>query len=680
MPRAVCITTHVASIDVTTTGYPGRPLESESHIRLLKILPGRLACSLSCELIHASIDQTPPYEAVSYVWGDPEPQNTIFCNGRDLDVGRSLGSALYRLRFYENERLLWIDAICIDQGSVQEKNAQLPLMRKIYQQAKEVLIWIGPEDDGRETAMSLIPNLIDVYNTHKSMRDIHEQEQEQKSGQDWASRVVEEIKREMLERTSTKVTRNGLILDAEEERAGLPPLHSPKWECLNALYNAPWFHRVWTIQEMIVAENVELVYGESSCSWDHFCYAAYCMERSLLPSAPVHCRNAVWLDFQRSQFHKEGSLSLLTLLNECHERHATQQHDKVYALLGLVENQEDIYKEHSLLKPDYGLAVETVYRRLAVHSLTVQREPNILRAVHQTRVHTGLPTWVPDWSGARPKPFLSAVHTWYRAGGDIEGTTLPTATLFASDQNVLIVKGKLYDTILRVGSAMAIQGDDPSSGWTSFQERYRECHQCLAVLTLCWREWRELARIDEEIPYPGTNESRENAYWRTLIGDSSSDDFAAPADAGYRYNYKQWRNHMRRAQQGFFSGPSAADWAASPDVGHLPMPDADIVAVLQGRMNDPYFKSFYERNISAAALLRFAITAKGYFALMPSIAEPGDAICVVPGVKTPMLLRRDLDTPDELYNLLGACFVHGIMNGEALGDSDQLTFRDIMIK
>src|SRR5271170_7680618 len=53
------------------------------------------------------------------------------------------------------------------------------------------------------------------------------------------------------------------------------------------------------------------------------------------------------------------------------------------------------------------------------------------------------------------------------------------------------------------------------------------------------------------------------------------------------------------------------------------LPDARC---LHGRMNDPYFKSFYERNIRAAALLRFAITAKGYFALMPSIASPGDTI------------------------------------------------------
>lgn len=101
-----------------------------------------------------------------------------------------------------------------------------------------------------------------------------------------------------------------------------------------------------------------------------------------------------------------------------------------------------------------------------------------------------------------------------------------------------------------------------------------------------------------------------------------------------------------------------------------------LMAVLYGWMDDSYFKSFYERNVRAAVLRR---RSQGYFALTPPIACAGDTICVVPGVKTPMLLRRDLNALDECYNLLGACFVHGIRNGEAVGDSDRPAFRDIMI-
>jgi hypothetical protein len=660
---------------MTSIRFIYAPLESESHIRLLNILPGRLASAFVCKLIHVPINQSSRYEALSYVWGEQTQQDTIDCNDRLLDVGKALSSALYRLRLYETERLLWIDAICIDQSNILEKNLQLPLMGRIYQQAEQVIVWLGPETAGCKLALSMIASLIDVYNAHKVMRELHEEEKKQKSEQDGAGNIQEYIEKTLEERTSTKVTRHGLMLHLTEDRCRLPGVTSSKWEYLNAIFDAQWFHRVWTIQEMIVAEKVEVVFGDQACSWEHFFYAAYCMGNSLLPMAPVQWQHTMWLDFNRIHFRDEGSLSLLMLLNECHQRRATDQHDRVYALLGLVANQADIYNEGSLLKPDYGLPVDEVYRRVAVHFLMVQQQPDILRAVYPTRVHEKLPSWVPDWNSARPKPILSAINSWYRAGGDLEDKALYKITSHPSDPNILLITRRFYDTIASIGSCMGPEKPEIISEVIDPDLEYERSRQYLTTHVRCWREWQHLARVTENINYPGTNEPRENAYWRTLIGDCS-DDFSKPADDGYRYNYKQWRNHMRRAREGFFTNPTADEWAASTKGEML---DAEAMGVIHGQAGDPYFKSFYNRNVRAAAELCFAVTTQGYFALVSPQANLGDAVCVIPGVKTPLLLRKVNNSIDEHFRLLGACFVHGLMNAEALEDFQESETKKIAI-
>ncbi|PVH74537.1 heterokaryon incompatibility, partial [Cadophora sp. DSE1049] len=99
---------------------------------------------IECSLFAISVTTPPRYEALSYTWGPPSPpseQQYILCDGKKLPVTENCISALYHLRKKYSNRLLWIDAICIDQTNVEEASQQVQIMGQIYQNAAEVIVW-----------------------------------------------------------------------------------------------------------------------------------------------------------------------------------------------------------------------------------------------------------------------------------------------------------------------------------------------------------------------------------------------------------------------------------------------------------------------------------------------------------------------------------------------------------
>jgi Heterokaryon incompatibility protein (HET) len=83
------------------------------------------------------------YEALSYVWGDPLIRENIELDGVEFQVTTNLHAALRHLRWVTRPRLLWIDAVCINQTNPAERSKQVSLMTEIYKHAKQVIIWLG---------------------------------------------------------------------------------------------------------------------------------------------------------------------------------------------------------------------------------------------------------------------------------------------------------------------------------------------------------------------------------------------------------------------------------------------------------------------------------------------------------------------------------------------------------
>jgi hypothetical protein len=103
-------------------------------------------------------DYEPRYEALSYCWGDPKRQHTVYIEspsleGEDLSgpaifslsIGHSLYEALKHLRRADEPRVVWADAVCINQADLEERSAQVKRMAAIYSLAHRVVVWAGLE-------------------------------------------------------------------------------------------------------------------------------------------------------------------------------------------------------------------------------------------------------------------------------------------------------------------------------------------------------------------------------------------------------------------------------------------------------------------------------------------------------------------------------------------------------
>jgi len=105
------------------------------------------AAPIQCQLFNYSLQEAGKrphlYEALSYVWGDPDKTRPIYIDSYHFDVTENLHAALSRLRDRYLERIVWVDAVCINQTDQQEKGYQIQSMAKIYGHANRVIVWLG---------------------------------------------------------------------------------------------------------------------------------------------------------------------------------------------------------------------------------------------------------------------------------------------------------------------------------------------------------------------------------------------------------------------------------------------------------------------------------------------------------------------------------------------------------
>jgi hypothetical protein len=140
--------------------YSSLPPEGD-NIRLLRLLPNEdEAAPLQCKLHNYSLQKlgtrTHLYKALSYIWGDEHKPKSISIDEHDLPVTVNLHAALSRLRDRSFERIIWVDAVCINQKNEQEKEQQIQYMAKIYAQANRVVVWLGEAADNSDQALEEI--------------------------------------------------------------------------------------------------------------------------------------------------------------------------------------------------------------------------------------------------------------------------------------------------------------------------------------------------------------------------------------------------------------------------------------------------------------------------------------------------------------------------------------------
>ena len=183
-----------------------------NEIRLITLAPGKWSDPIECSLQVVSLDGNPTYEALSYVWGNASLRNWIRLKNSNFDVSKSLEVALRHLRHEDLERVMWIDAICINQSDDAEKSEQVKKMRLIYARTSHLIIWVGEASEDSDLGM-------------RTLKHIGE---ELKEGPSWEADLANV----------------SLIRDMPEAIESFDP---KPWVAINRLFRRSWFERIWVL-------------------------------------------------------------------------------------------------------------------------------------------------------------------------------------------------------------------------------------------------------------------------------------------------------------------------------------------------------------------------------------------------------------------------------------------------
>jgi hypothetical protein len=107
----------------------------------------------------ASLDDPPKYEALSYAWGDPKEIAPMSREGHQVPITTNLRCALNNLRHECEDRIFWVDALCIDQSNPAERGRQVSQMRYVYELASTVVVFAGGMIEGYDVAMDYIETI-----------------------------------------------------------------------------------------------------------------------------------------------------------------------------------------------------------------------------------------------------------------------------------------------------------------------------------------------------------------------------------------------------------------------------------------------------------------------------------------------------------------------------------------
>jgi hypothetical protein len=284
-----------------------------------------------------------------------------------IPITRNLDIALRHLRYLSAPRLIWIDALCIDQTNNAEKSSQVAIMGKIFSSASRVIIWLGPAQDHSNEALALLKNVskeVEFDLINESFKP-----SAHSTSRDWAD----------------------IAIDVPFVNGGLNPVA--------ALFGRPYFRRVWIRQEVALAKEAVVYCGTQNIPWDDFRSAAACLIIKSNYSSAID--DELWPTFRESRrlvydicISFEGRYNLHGLRLDLRGAECHDDRDRINALLSLLSTQERLLN----IEPNYDLPVENMYTDVAQRVLVKQQSLAFLESCHPASNALHLPSWVPDWS------------------------------------------------------------------------------------------------------------------------------------------------------------------------------------------------------------------------------------------------------------------------------------------
>ena len=386
-----------------------------SNIRLLTLLPGCVDDKINVilESVELTSDDIPNYEALSYTWGTSgaDTELHVIQNGefKSLAITQNLATALQHLRNKHQSRRLWIDAVCINQEDVGERNSQVARIADIFRSAAKVIIWLGPESEQSALALHEIDELASKIHV------------------DWESYSIQ---------PSSKDTTDAQWVDLGKDAI----FNDMTYTSIVHLLNRPWFERLWVWQEVFLAEDrADLVCGHECIKWTSFRKAILFLYRRRKPNNIDKLRESVARAFQIA--NSSDQPSLMTILRRTKGCKCTDQRDRIYAILNLVKMQE-----RADIRPDYSKSTREVFEEVVLKTIFELGRLSIITAceINTTKL-VDLPSWVPDWTTARlcnpiwnPKAcYNSFAHVQHEGNGDLKAVGVEAATVKATSATQL---------------------------------------------------------------------------------------------------------------------------------------------------------------------------------------------------------------------------------------------------
>ncbi|KAF2259968.1 hypothetical protein CC78DRAFT_523987 [Lojkania enalia] len=604
---------------------------------------------------------------------------------------------------------IWIDAICINQDDIGEREAQVAIMNRIYSLAQYVIVWLGAKDQFTELGISTIRKIVGS-----------------------AQNIVD----------------SGIVPYRDNDfelfhRYNVPYISQEEWNALAAIFLRQWFRRMWVIQEAVFAKGIIMYCGNSDVGWNNLETVAAVMEKrgqalGHNPSTiyvPIHeVASGIEHHFRvisslRQQVRElqeskdldaeavNKLLGLYSLIALSLPFRATDPRDKLYALLPLHDLNPNMRLE---VRPDYRISVErcfSIFSKVLISEASDLKPLALVRGQSEKSLHN-LPSWVLDFSVTGINPLL--VDPFSASSNLAEGVPRCDISLDIAE---LGIKGVQVDTIIRTAAARSTGG--------------LGCK----VLEIDDSWFHLLEKIDDGASYRAMGQLPPEVLWRTLCADMDRLG-QTPAPAGFSDQFKtllcamvcnepELKISEEEAQNkrviGLYDLLCQALGTQHEDKSGLVIVDSDkqSEAGIQDQIsrpirsvNSPYFErvrpllsqleaisakypgqciptmaevdAYFKLGRPPLRLPNGAVnifpdiqpyagahhvayggrrlfqTEKGFLGLGPASLKFGDEVWVVYGSKVPILLRSsDVHPEGRYYTMVGAAYVHGIMHGEA---------------
>lgn len=692
-----------------------QPLPSARAMRLLELQTGKANEIVRCRLITVeSFNAAPSYEALSYCWGSGDKVREIECdqNATSFTVTENVFVVLGRLRLENYNRLLWIDAMCINQHDLAERSQQVSIMRLIYAHASKVLIWLGVRGNRFTATIAL-------------MRSIARHCCDDRTS--WDKQLGKASDYDHISST--------------EPIWVLPDPTDACWLHLGRFFDIPWFFRVWVIQELQSCNEVQVLCGEETVEWKTVALVAAWLRASpsgrrrlrelrsragsqgaFMGTSQVH-----FMSLRQLTTHQEAPF--LRLLDRAMSFRSSDPRDKIYALLthsaqrcacrvqhtdcqdhivqGYQDREINGVPVHLDIDVDYSMSIVDLLRLVTLRSIVwygsletlnyawkqrrerfralAHLDPNLLAV--DTEAY---PSWVPQWDAVINNRRAHFRAYLYNACLGQRPMLRECAIL-----NGIKLRGIVVDTVKQTKVALTTAGSFNDQAFFG-ESRWRSSEDDLVSLSRILVQDHKhhiggrLQGVDalHERAQANIDEHFANfaAFVLTALENRNDDVFIslnstfchvcnrAIARMSQRHGEEATAQNCNLCQMGAFDICSDCYLTGKRC---LEPKHTNKQRTLQGfwcRYDDAMIKRLARAapngtasEFSAAAGSAFDrrstfSTTQGLTGLCPLFVVPGDIVVVLFGGRSPFVLRKTVDH----YRLVSDCYVYGIMDGEVV--------------